>query len=73
MQHRHCLRRTYGWANADFGTTERLRYNNMVMYDRQTESWWEQANGKAIVDKLLGEQLTMLPAAILSWNAFKQW
>lgn len=54
-----------------FGTTGRLRYSNMVMYDRETESWWQQADGKAIVGKLLGETLTMLPAPILSWDRFK--
>lgn len=54
-----------------FGTTGRLRYSNMVMYDRETETWWQQADGKAIVGKLLGETLTMLPAPILSWEKFK--
>jgi hypothetical protein len=29
----------------DFGTTGRLRQSDMVMYDRQTESWWQQAVG----------------------------
>ena len=24
----------------DFGTTGKLRNSDMVMYDRQTESWW---------------------------------
>jgi len=32
----------------DFGTTGRLRYSNLVMYDRQTETWWQQATGEAI-------------------------
>ena len=26
----------------DFGTTGRLRHSDLVMYDRQTESWWQQ-------------------------------
>jgi len=29
----------------DFGTTGRLRKSDMVMYDRQTESWWQQFTG----------------------------
>lgn len=33
----------------DFGTTGRLRHSDLVMYDRQTESWWQQATGEAIV------------------------
>ncbi len=33
----------------DFGTTGRLRHSDLLMYDRQTESWWQQAVGVAIV------------------------
>jgi hypothetical protein len=29
----------------DFGTTGRLRHSDLVMYDRQTETWWQQATG----------------------------
>ena len=25
----------------DFGTTGKLRKSDMMMYDRQTESWWQ--------------------------------
>jgi hypothetical protein len=38
----------------DFGTTGNLRYSDLVMYDRQTESWWQQATGEAIVGELTG-------------------
>ncbi len=51
----------------DFGTTGRLRYSNLLMYDRQTESWWQQASGDAVIGDLLGTQLTFLPATIISW------
>lgn len=56
----------------DFGTTGRLRYSNLIMYDRQTETWWQQATGEAIVGELTGQQLTFLPAAIISWEQFKE-
>jgi Protein of unknown function (DUF3179) len=55
----------------DFGTTGNLRKSDLVMYDRQTESWWQQAVGQAIVGDLTGTQLTLLPASIVSWNAFR--
>jgi len=32
----------------DFGTTGRLRLSDMVMYDRQTETWWQQFTGEGI-------------------------
>ena len=54
----------------DFGTTGSLRYSDLVMYDRQTESWWQQATGEAIVGELTGKRLTFLPAQIVSLGAF---
>lgn len=56
----------------DFGTTGNLRYSDLVMYDRQTESWWQQATGEAIVGALTGQRLTFLPAQIVSLAAFAQ-
>ncbi|HKF17312.1 MAG TPA: DUF3179 domain-containing protein [Candidatus Dormibacteraeota bacterium] len=55
----------------DFGTTGNLRKSDLVMYDRQTESWWQQAVGRAIVGDLTGTQLTILPASIVSWAIFR--
>jgi hypothetical protein len=54
----------------DFGTTGRLRYSNLIMYDRQTESWWQQATGAGIVGAFAGAQLTFLPTAIIAWEEF---
>jgi hypothetical protein len=56
----------------DFGTSGRLRYSNLVMYDRQTESWWQQATGDAIIGELTGSQLTFLPTSIISWSEARQ-
>lgn len=52
----------------DFGTTGRLRYSNLLMYDRQTESWWQQATGQAVMGEFTGRQLRLLPASIISWE-----
>jgi anti-sigma factor (TIGR02949 family) len=52
----------------DFGTTGRLRHSDMVMYDRQTESWWQQATGEAILGELAGDRLEPFPAQTMSWN-----
>jgi hypothetical protein len=40
------------------------------MYDRQTESWWQQFTGEAIVGDLLGHKLTRMPAALMSFEMF---
>jgi len=55
----------------DFGTTGRLRFSNLIMYDRQTETWWQQATGEAIAGELTGDQLVFYPAAIIAWEDFK--
>ena len=63
--------RTVNGQVLDFGTTGRLRYSNLIMYDRQTETWWQQANGEAIAGELLGTRLEFYPAAIVSWEEFR--
>ncbi|CAN5626092.1 DUF3179 domain-containing protein [soil metagenome] len=52
----------------DFGTTGRLRHSDLVMYDRQTESWWQQATGEAIVGALTGTRLRFVPQTTLAWR-----
>lgn len=66
------FKRTVDGQVLDFGTTGRLRFSNLIMYDRQTETWWQQATGEAIVGELLGTQLEFYPAAIVSWESFKE-
>ena len=56
----------------DFGTSGSLRFSDLIMWDRQTESWWQQLSGEAIIGELAGRRLTMLPAQIISWSAFKE-
>ena len=56
----------------DFGTTGRLRHSDLVMYDRQTETWWQQATGEGIVGRYAGRALTFVSAPTVSWKAFKQ-
>jgi hypothetical protein len=55
----------------DFGITGRLRHSDLVMYDRQTESWWQQATGEAIVGAFAGDTLRWLHAQMVSWAEFK--
>jgi len=64
--------RTLDGRVLDFGTTGRLRFSNLIMYDRQTESWWQQAGGDAIAGELAGRQLAFYPAAIISWAEFRE-
>jgi hypothetical protein len=54
----------------DFGTTGLLRNSDLVMYDRQTETWWQQFTGEAIVGELTGESLKMIPSRVQSFGQF---
>jgi len=55
----------------DFGTTGRLRMSDLLMYDRQTETWWQQFTGKGLIGKYAGEHLTEYPARIVAFEDFK--
>ncbi|MFQ5785196.1 MAG: DUF3179 domain-containing protein [Alphaproteobacteria bacterium] len=63
--------RRLGGRVLEFGTTGKLRNSDLVMYDRQTESWWQQFLGQAIVGELTGATLKFLPARIESWAKFR--
>lgn len=62
--------RTVSGKVLDFGTTGKLRNSDLVMYDRQTESWWQQFSGQGIVGELTGTLLDMLPSQLLSFEKF---
>lgn len=55
-----------------FGVSGKLRNSDMIMFDRETESWWQQAIGEAIVGALTGTELQTLPSWMESWAAFKE-
>lgn len=55
----------------DFGTTGRLRNSDLVMYDRQTESWWQQFTGEGIIGVFTDVRLVRLPSQIVSFEQFK--
>ena len=41
------------------------------MYDRQTESWWQQLGSEAIVGELTGTKMELFPSPLVSWAEFK--
>jgi len=56
----------------DFGTTGKLRHSDLVLYDRQTESWWQQFTGEAIVGAMTGYQLKLIPSRLESFGRFRE-
>ncbi|MFN0192323.1 MAG: DUF3179 domain-containing protein [Aestuariivirga sp.] len=57
-------------AVLDFGTTGKLRHSDLIMYYRQTESWWQQFTGEAIVGAYAGQELKIIPSRLESFADF---
>ncbi len=55
----------------DFGTSGLLYVDNLVMYDRQTESLWPQLTGRAAVGHLTGTRLASIPIGVVGWEQFR--
>jgi len=62
--------RRVGARVLDFGTTGKLRLSDLVMYDRQTESWWQQFTGKSIVGHYAGTALKRVASEIVAFEDF---
>jgi hypothetical protein len=54
-----------------FGTSGSLYNANLVMYDRATESLWNQLDGRAVIGVLTGDVLEQYPSSTVSWADFK--
>lgn len=54
----------------DFGVSGMLRKSDMVMWDKQTETWWQQLTGEGLVGELNGEILNFFPSLIISVEEF---
>jgi hypothetical protein len=63
--------RTLDGEPVTFGVSGLLRKSDLVMYDRKTESLWQQLTGTAIVGTRAGTTLDQLPAQIVSFRQFR--
>lgn len=54
-----------------FGTSGKLYFSNLVMYDRATDSYWPQAMGRAVMGPLTGTELQRVASQIVSWEEFR--
>jgi len=55
-----------------FGVSGKLVNSNLVMYDRKTETLWQQLGGEAIVGELVGQKLKPFPIDTLLWKDWKK-
>jgi hypothetical protein len=56
----------------DFGTTGYLRHSDLIMYDRQTDSWWQQYGGTGIAGEFVDESLRILTSRLESIEKFQR-
>ncbi|MBI2507620.1 DUF3179 domain-containing protein [Candidatus Woesearchaeota archaeon] len=54
-----------------FGTSGKLYNSNLVMYDEETDTYWQQIDGKAIVGELTGQELKEISIDTISWRDWK--
>ncbi len=64
--------RTVRGVETTLGTSGSLYFAHLVMYDRATESLWNQLDGRAVVGMLTGERLEVVPSSTVSWADFKE-
>lgn len=55
-----------------FGTSGLLRHSDLVMYDRQSESLWQQFTGTGIVGDMTGVKLQEINSSIISLKDIKK-
>jgi hypothetical protein len=56
----------------EFGVSGFLRHSDLIMYDRKTESLWQQFTGEALVGEYTGKKLKRLPGQIISFKQFRE-
>jgi len=58
-------------VEVEFGTSGKLYNSNLVMYDRLTDTYWTQIEGKAIVGELTGQELKEISIDTVVWRDYK--
>ena len=59
-------------AVLDFGVSGLLRNSDLVMFDRQSESWWQQLTGEGMVGDYAGHLLDIVPSQVISFASFAE-
>lgn len=54
-----------------FGTSGKLYNSNLIMYDKLTDTYWQQIDGKAILGELTGQELKEISIDTVTWGEWK--
>ena len=66
--------RTLDGKELTFGTSGMLRNSDLVMWDRQTETLWQQITGEALAGDYAANEraLKFVPSSIIGWGSFAE-
>ena len=66
------IHREFGGRVTEFGVSGLLYESNQVLYDRATESLWDQIGMTAIVGPMTGEKLRLVPVTMTRWSRWRK-
>ena len=64
--------RRFGDNTFEFGVSGMLRNSDLIMYDRQNFTWWQQLTGEAIIGDFAGEFLDIIPSQVIGFGQFAE-
>ena len=65
------IQRTVGGEITEFGVSGVLYNSDLVLYDRATETLWEQIEAKGVVGPMTGVELTLVPVSVSRWAKWR--
>lgn len=65
------IRRTVGGEITEFGVSGVLYNSDLVLYDRATDTLWEQIEAKGIVGTMTGVKLVLVPVSMSRWAKWR--
>jgi hypothetical protein len=66
------IHREVGDQVTEFGVSGVLYNSDLVLYDRATETLWDQIEAKGIVGPMTGEKLRLIPVSMTQWGRWRQ-
>ena len=63
--------RTVDGRAVTFGVSGKLADDDLVMYDRESDSEWKQSSGECIAGEFEGSRLSLRTAAVMPWQTFR--
>lgn len=63
--------RTLDGEAVEFGVSGLLHNSDLIMYDRNSESLWQQISGTAFAGPRRGQTLTALPVSLTTWAEWR--